>query len=705
MQFRRYVLFELAFGFMCAASSAQASEIELRVVSSRSDAVSGGGALVQLEAPRQSGWSVSLNGRDVTSSFQLSARSGKFLARLNGLKLGKNTLKARTKRGTTSKVEIINYPSTGPIFSGPQQQPFVCRTEANGLGPALDEHCSANSIVRYYYKSTEPATPVQGSVITAAPVFKPFDRTAPRPSDLAQTTLRDGRTVDYIVRREIGVINRAVYEIQFLHQPDQPLPTPWSGLTPGWNGRLVYTFGGGCGAGHHQGILSADRINNYELVLAQGYALAGSTLNILGVECNDRVSAETASMVKGHFIEEYGEPAYTIAMGGSGGALSVLIAQNYPGILDGAIVYLSAPDMLTTVIPVFSDCALMHRGIDESSHSWTEAQKTAVSGFATWQACPEKALWLDPSDCDASLKKELVYDRISNPKGVRCDYYSGEINVFGRDPSTGFARRTLDNVGIQYGIVALNAGKIDAEQFIELNERMGGFDADGQMIRSRSVADSNALRIAFQKGVLVSGRGLADIPIIDWNRYADDLGDFHTRDRTFLTRERLIAANGHADNQVVIVTPRIQNPARPLPGVGLHVLVPQMDLWLAKIAADTGSETHARKIVRNKPAELADGCIATDGERIFEPASYKGPGRCNHLYPFFGNPRVAAGAPIAGDIMKCALKPIDPADYVRPFTPEQLQRLQVIFQSGVCDYSKPGVGEGATPTVWYKIPP
>lgn len=54
------------------------------------------------------------------------------------------------------------------------------------------------------------------------------------------------------MRVEKGTINRAVYEIAMLHQPRTPLPDPWTD-TKGWNNRLVYTFGGGCAAGHRQG--------------------------------------------------------------------------------------------------------------------------------------------------------------------------------------------------------------------------------------------------------------------------------------------------------------------------------------------------------------------------------------------------------------------------------------------------------------------
>ena len=78
--------------------------------------------------------------------------------------------------------------------------------------------------------------------------------------------------------------------------------------------------------------------------------------------------------------------------------------------------------------------------------------------------------------CDSIIPHALVYDPVSNPKGARCDVYDNDATVFGRDPKTGFARRPLDNIGVQYGLVAFNSGTITAEQFVELNEKMGGYD-------------------------------------------------------------------------------------------------------------------------------------------------------------------------------------------------------------------------------------
>ena len=93
-----------------------------------------------------------------------------------------------------------------------------------------------------------------------------------------------------------------------------------------------------------------------DLFLARGYAVASSTLNVLDNNCSDVISAEAALMVKEHFIETYGPARYTIGWGGSGGAIQQqLIANNYPGILDG-IIPASFPDATTSA--TVTDCRL-----------------------------------------------------------------------------------------------------------------------------------------------------------------------------------------------------------------------------------------------------------------------------------------------------------------------------------------------------------
>ncbi|AMQ87911.1 hypothetical protein ASQ50_04040 [Marinobacter sp. LQ44] len=70
----------------------------------------------------------------------------------------------------------------------------------------------------------------------------------------------------------------------------------------------------------------------------------------------------------------------------------------------------------------------------------------------------------------------------------------------------------------------------------------------------------------------------------------------------------------------------------------------------------------------------------------------------------FGTPRTVAGDDIRTLNNKCQLKPVDPADYPANllqgiFTSENFaQKVAEIFPNGVCDYSKPPVGQVPTVT-------
>ena len=429
---------------------------------------------------------------------------------------------------------------------------------------------------RYFYRSNAaPAGPSNVAVQPGADVpqaqqqqpnpFKPYNANAPKPADLAMTTTLDGKTVPYIVRREMGTINRAVYAIAFLHEPGTPLPNAWAQATSAWNGRLIYSFGPGCQAGYHQGrnlgglagnrsFLEETQFGDYGI--AKGYALASSSLNSFGTTCADVISVETMMMVKEHFIEEFGAPRWTIGSGRSGGSMQQhLIANNYPGLLDGLIPTAAFADTITFMNHLF-DCELLDHAFKTSSLTWTDEQKAAVAGEANWQYCAKNGTaypLLRVNNCDRmAVPADLVYDPKTNPKGARCTYQDNMVNVFGRDPKTGFARRPFDNVGIQYGLNAWNDGKITFEQFVDLNTRIGGHDIDGNVVSARTVADPEALRIAYQTGrVNDTSKGMAMVPIIDVRPYTEGTGDVHDTVNSHITRARLVAANGTSANQVL----------------------------------------------------------------------------------------------------------------------------------------------------------
>ena len=705
---------------------------KLYALSSRADAVSGKDVLVELIIPAtKSSVRVMLNGQEVTAAFRPRIDNPSRLIGLVGdLRIGRNTIEARIGDGAVAKLDIVDHPLAGPIFSGPHQTPFACQTDRNGLGEPQDGDCGAQTIISYYYKQrtaglTNIPNPAKGFSApfggTYGAGFKSYNPAKLRPSDIAQTTTSDGKTVDYIVREEIGTINRAVYDIQFLYQPGSPLPTPWTAPTPGWNGRLVYFFGGGCQPGYGQATLT----NNPSFagafpveLLSQGYAIATSSLNMFGNNCNDRISAETLSMVKEHFIKKFGIPVHTIGSGASGGSMQqYLIAQNYPGLLDGIIPALSFPDITSIITPVV-DCSLLDNAFKHARESWSDEQKSAVAGFATWRTCETHWIgrenfspgWVTASNCPATIPKEAIYDRAKKSAGVRCDLYDNEVNVYGRDPATHFARRPLDNTGVQYGLTAYPAGKISAEQFVDLNEKIGGFDADGMIVASRSSADPEALRVAYQDGLVnTGGGGLGSVPIIDVRAYLDESGDFHDSFRSLETRARLLAANGTANNHVILMAPAtdlesaLLGAKAPYRQITIKAVL-QMDHWLDAISRDGSAAPLPEKIVEDKPVDLVDACWSSTGEKIAGPGIFESTGRCGQLYPIHADPRIAAGAPLSDDVLKCALKPFSVNDYGQRLSADQTSRLEIVFPQGVCDWSRLGVGQQVTRATWRVMP-
>lgn len=208
MRFGRFA----AAGFLVTSVFAAQNGVEVHTLSGRPDMVTGGDTLIEANAAPGK-FSASLNGHDVTSDFKPGKMQGSLVGHVDGLNPGKNTLEIKTGKGS-AKLELVDYPITGPVFSGPHQKPFVCQTESAGLGIALDADCSVRTVVTYAYKSTLPrpggragAPPAPGALPGG---FKAYDPAAGRPADMAKITTSDGKSVDYIVRRERGTINRAI---------------------------------------------------------------------------------------------------------------------------------------------------------------------------------------------------------------------------------------------------------------------------------------------------------------------------------------------------------------------------------------------------------------------------------------------------------------------------------------------------------------
>jgi len=135
---------------------------QITILSSKPYLVSGGDALVRVDVPRDVPMRrarVLLNRRDVTDSFEADDAARTLTGLVTGLNLGRNLIEAVATghgRGRPSaELEVTNYPITGPLFSGPQIQPYLCMTDqfilpdGSYLGPWHDEFCSADTNVQY----------------------------------------------------------------------------------------------------------------------------------------------------------------------------------------------------------------------------------------------------------------------------------------------------------------------------------------------------------------------------------------------------------------------------------------------------------------------------------------------------------------------------------------------------------------------------
>jgi hypothetical protein len=646
-------------------------QIELAVTSSLAATVTGGDARVEVRG-LQPGDRVRLDrdGADVTAALDPSGAGV-----VTGLRPGVNHLTATvegpagTRRAT---LDVTNHPITGPVISGPHQEPFVCETEQAGMGKPLDDDCSATPRTDWYARSA-----VTGR-------FSPLaDPTAAYPPDTATTTTSDGRTVPFVVKVESSTINRSITRIAVLDDPH-------AGASA-WNKRLVYSFGQSCGTGHHQGVNTPENAlgqvsqsgNPYDNAfapfvdlpaqLATGSMTVHSTLTILGVESNDVISAETLMMVKEHVIETYGPISHVIGSGASGGAIQqYTAANNYPGLLDAGTPIISFPDMTTTLMTI-GDCLVLDRVFDADPLRWPEPKRQAVTGFRTSRICADwdssYSSLLRPTACDPAV-----------PAGVRCTFQDDQVNLWGRDPSTGVARRPLDNTGVPYGLVALRAGRISPADFVALNAAVGGLDLDGNPVPTRMDMGADVARTAYATG-RVTGRGALDqIPIIDSHPNLDlvPVMDVHDAARSFMVRARL------GDTGTLALW---QGAPYPSDGFG------PVEEWLAAlqiISPTRDDASRAAAVAASRPASAADRCTVL---RL----GVDGTAPCDAVVG--ASPRIAAGGPPSEDVIKCALQPIDPADFPG-LTSAQLTQLRATFPTGVCDWSAPGVGQISRTTPW-----
>jgi hypothetical protein len=229
---------------------------------------------------------ITVNDRDVTEEFVVDDDARTLTGLVTGLNIGDNVVAATGGDGRRSTLVVVNHPTEGPVFSGPHQQPFACETTSftmpvigGTLGAPVDENCSIQTRVDYFYR-------------TASDAYAPWPSGASSyPDDMVTTTTSEGDETPFIVRMETGTVNRSIYQHTVLHDPlAEPEPS-FSAPPTAWNGGAIFTLGGGCTNGwYRQGNRTESVIDAF--MLGQGYAVMSSSLNVFGVNCSDLTAAE-----------------------------------------------------------------------------------------------------------------------------------------------------------------------------------------------------------------------------------------------------------------------------------------------------------------------------------------------------------------------------------------------------------------------------
>jgi Tannase-like family of unknown function (DUF6351) len=685
---------------MLVASAASAAETTtIKVLSGRADLVVDNEALLEVTVPAGEdahNVTVLVGGQDETSAFAAqSEQSTRGL--VTGLLEGANTVEAKLPDGTGAKITLTDHPQGGPLWAGPQVQPWKCPAGA------LDPQCNQPATYKYLYKSSNPEKTK----------LLPYNPESP-PEEVATLTV-NGHTVPYIIRVETGYQDRDQYSIAVLYNPSEP----WSSVSPQaqFGHKMLVTHGASCDVAYESATApsTTEESATTKYALENGWVVMSTAMDNNGHDCDVVTSAESLYMAKQRVIDQYGTLRYTIAIGCSGGSLTQQwVANAYPGIYQGLLPTCSFPDTWTSSNQVVDyhllDSYFAHKENWGPEIAWTPQQEAAVDGDpSTTNAQLSDAGFFgaaNPAHACAGTTAENRYNPTTNIGGIRCNTADFSINVFGPRPESewgpeekelghGFANLAYSNRGVLYGLSALREGKITPAEFVDVNKKIGGVNPESIVVESeRDSGNPTGFKNAYRSGMINETNNLGQVAIIDCR--GPNPEEAHDAYRAFAVRARLERENGTSANQLIWEGPvALEASANCQPQA-----LPAMDNWLNAVYSDERALSLPTKVIADKPAELGDRCYNAAGE-VTSAHSICG----TSVVPLPGTPRMVAGEAITTDDSDCRLEPLKRSSLPANFSDSEWEELKSTFPKGVCNYRKLGSFQKPTvPWLTYQTP-
>ncbi len=202
--------------------------------------------------------------------------------------------------------------------------------------------------------------------------------------------------------------------------------------------------------------------------------------------------------------------------------------------------------------------------------------------------------------------KSLIYDPKKNKKGVRCTTQEMRVNIYGKDPKTGFARRPIDTGRRAVRPQRAQRGQ-DHGRGLPAGQREGRRQRPGRRVlleAHRGRCGGDQARSTLRDCSTRSRISMA-VPMLHYRSYTDDTtpaGDIHDRHRDLTIRARLEKATGSSANQVIWVADwaRGERGTAATVNLALRAALDTMTKWLDAMAADPAPLSPG-KVVKTKP--------------------------------------------------------------------------------------------------------